>query len=121
VEEYLALMNPAAKLLAIALILYLSNKDIQLSLLIAIGLVLSLQSIRQLETVSSLRGLINMAVDAPQQLANDIIDGVQDVADKSADIVGGPVPQVVGAANQIVDAVQGVANSAINGVQDALL
>ena len=115
------LMNPAVKALAIFLIVFLSNKDIELSLLIAIGLILSLQSIKQLQTVDSLRGLLNMAIDAPQQLANDIIDGVQDVADKSADIIGGPVPQVIGAANQVVDAVQGATNKLIDGVQDSLL
>ena len=115
------LMNPAVRVSAIFLIVFLSNKDIELSLLIAIGLILSLQSVKQLQTVSSLRGLINMAVDAPQQLANDIIDGVQDVADKSAEIIGGPVPKVVGAANKLVDGVQGIANSTIDGIQDTLL
>jgi hypothetical protein len=121
IQIEMLLMNPAVKALAIFLIAYLSNKDIELSLLIAIGLILSLQSIKQMQTVDSLRGLINMAVDAPQQLANDIIDGVQDVADKGADIIGGPIPEVVGAANKIVDGVQGAANQLIDGVQDALL
>ena len=119
-----ALQNPLVKLLILFLIVYTGIKDPVTSLLIAIGFTVSMQTLNKMETSSSLSELIRDAVDVPQSLLNDTVDGAQEIIGGGASllgkapIVGGPIEEVVGVTNKLVDAVQDVTNKVIDGTQD---
>jgi hypothetical protein len=113
-----ALKNPVVKLLVLFLIAYTGVKDPIMSLLIAIGFVVSMQTLIAMEASNSLDGMIKSAVDVPQSLLNEVVDGAQTLAMDGANMVGSPVTDVVGTANKLVDAVQDVANKVIDGAQD---
>jgi len=115
------LKNVAVKIILISLILYLSNKNISLSLMIAVGFVMSMQGLRQLEQAREIKDVLKIAVNVPRRLAKDVIDGVQDIPQKAAEQIGGPVEDVVGAANKIIDGVQEATGDIIDSVQGALL
>jgi hypothetical protein len=114
------LKNPVAKLLVLFLIVYTGVKDPMMSLLIAVGFTVSMMTLNKLETATSLDEIIQGAVDVPQSLLNDVVDGAQDLTMEAAGLVGSPVEEVVGVANKAVDAVQGIANNIIDGAQSIL-
>ena len=116
-----ALKNPAIKVLLLSLIIYLSNKNIALSLSIAIGFVLSMAALRELEQARRMKDLIKIAIKVPREAADEIIDGIQAIPEKAAQRLGRPAEQVVGGANKIIDAVQGAAGDIIDTVQEAVL
>ena len=125
------LKNPAVKLVVMFLIVFTGIKDPVMSLLIAVGFIVSMMSLERLETVDSISGVMNMAVDVPQELMNKVLDGTQDlvsgVAGVADDIplvgglVGAPVNKVVGTVNSIVDSAQDVVNSVVDTVQEKVL
>lgn len=125
------LKNPAAKLLVMFLIVFTGIKDPVMSLLIAVGFIVSMMSLERLETVNNISGVMHMAVDVPQELLNSVVDGTQSLATTSVGIasgvpvvgplVGGPVGQVMGTANSVVDSAQSIVNKAIDTVQDTIL
>jgi len=114
------LKNPVAKLLILFLIVYTGVKDPMMSLLIAVGFTVSMMTLNKLETATSLDEIIQGAVDVPQSLLNDVVDGAQDLTMEAAGLIGSPVEEVVGVANKAVDAVQGIANNIIDGAQSIL-
>ena len=114
------LRNPLAKLLILFLIVYTGVKDPMMSLLIAVGFTVSMMTLNKLETASSLDEIIQGAVDVPQSLLNQVIDGAQDISMAGANLVGSPVADVVGVASKAVDVVQGLANNIIDGAQSII-
>lgn len=114
------LKNPLAKLLILFLIVYTGVKDPMLSLLIAVGFTVSMMTLNKLETATSLDEIIQGAVDVPQSLLNQVVDGAQDISMAGANLVGSPVTDVVDVANKAVDAVQGIANNIIDGAQSII-
>lgn len=112
-----ALKNPIVKLAILFLIVYTGVKDPMLSLLIAVGFTISMMTLNKLETVGSLNELVQGAVDIPQSLLNDVIDGAQDLVENAGSKVGGPVPEILGVASKVVDTVQQVTNNIIDGTQ----
>ena len=115
-----ALRNIVVKLLILFLIIYTNSKDPILSLLIAIGFVLSMHALRQAETVETVSQLLNVAVDVPQKLLKDIVDGSQKLVKKGASKIGGPIGTVTDLAGDVIDTVQDVADAAIDKVQDII-
>jgi len=115
-----ALKNPLVKLFILFLIVYTGIKDPVTSLLIAVGFTVSMQTLNKLETASSLDDIIQGAVDVPQSLLNDTVDGAQDLLQGGADLVGSPVKEVVGVANKLVDGAQDLANKIVDGAQDLI-
>jgi hypothetical protein len=120
------LKNPLVKLIVLFLIIFTGVKDPVLSLLVAVGFVISMLTLSKLETVDSLGGAVNTIIDVPQGVANDIVDGAQDLISQVADqagripVVGGPLKGVETTANKLVDSAQSLINSAIDGVQKIL-
>ena len=115
-----ALKNPAIKLLVLFLIVYTGVKDPMLSLLIAVGFTVSMMTLNKLEAATSLDDILRGAVDAPQSLLNDVVDGTQQIVGSGAGLIGSPVEEVVGVANKLVDVAQDVANKIVDGAQDML-
>jgi len=115
-----ALRNIVIKIIILFLIIYTGAKDPMLSLLIAIGFVLSMHALRQAETVETVSQLLNVAIDVPQKLLKDIIDGSQKLVKKGTSKIGGPIETVVDVAGDIIDIVQDVADTAIDKVQDII-
>ena len=123
--------NPAIKLLVMFLIVFTGIKDPVLSLLIAIGFIVSMMSLDRLETVDSIGGIMNMAIDVPQELLNNVVDGTQDLlkgvsgAVESAPligpIIGKPSNQIVGVANGIIDNAQEIVNNVLDTVQEKII
>jgi len=115
-----ALRNSLVKMLLLFLIIYTGSKDPMLSLLIAVGFVLSMQVLRQAETVDTVAQLLNLSIDVPQKLLKDVIDGAQRIGKKGASRIGGPVEDVVDLAGEAIDTVQDIADAAIDKVQDII-
>ena len=115
------LMNPIVKMLVLFLIIYTGIKDPMISLVIAVGFSLLMRGLRELEQAQDIKQVLNVAVDVPQSLINEVIDGAQDLVEKGSRKVGGPVPAIANIANNAVDAVQDLANNAVNSVQSAVL
>jgi len=115
------LMNPVVKICVLFLIIYTGIKDPMMSVLIAIGFVLVMRALRGLERAQDIKQVLNVAVDVPKSLINEVIDGAQDLAEKGSEKIGGPVPAIVGIASDAVEAVQGFANGAVNSIQSAVL
>ena len=115
------LMNPIIKIGVLFLIIYTGIKDPMMSASIAIGFVLAMRALRELERAQDIKQVLNVAVDVPQSLINEVIDGAQDLVEKGSERIGGPVPAIAGIANSAVDAVQGIANGAVNSIQSAVL
>ena len=91
-----------------------------MSLLIAVGFTVSMMTLNKLETATSLDEIIQGAVDVPQSLLNEVVDGAQDITMDAAGLVGAPLTDIVGVANKAVDAVQGIANNIIDGAQSII-
>ena len=114
------LRNTLIKMLILFLIIYTGSKDPMLSLLIAIGFVLSIQTLRQAETVETVSQLLNVAIDVPQKLLKDIVDGSQKLVKKGSSKIGGPIEAVADLAGDVIDTVQDVADATIDKVQDII-
>ena len=119
--------NPVFKVLVLFLIVYIAMKDPVVALLVAVGFTISIVTLNKLETVNSLGGLINSVVDSPQKVANDLVDGAQDLAKDVGGYVkkvAGPLSPVVQGAQDIahgaVDFGQNIANNLVDTVQDAV-
>lgn len=124
--------NPAVKLVVMFLIVFTGIKDPVMSLLIAVGFIVSMMSLERLETVDSISGVMHMAVDVPQELLNSIVDGTQNLVSGVVDVAEGvpmvgpvvgatPVGAAVGVGNSFVDSAQAVVNNVIDSVQDAVI
>lgn len=111
------LKNPLVKISILFAVIYTGIKDPVMSLLIAIGFTISMLTLNKLETVGNLNQLIDGAIDAPQSLLNDLIDGGQGLTTMGADLIGSPITDVVGVANKVIDSVQEVTNTVIDGAQ----
>ena len=111
------LKNPLVKMSILFAVIYTGVKDPIMSLLIAIGFTISMLTLNKLETVGNLNQLIDGAIDAPQSLLNDLIDGGQGLTSMGADLIGSPITDVVGVANKVIDSVQEVTNTLIDGAQ----
>jgi hypothetical protein len=112
------LKNPIVKLTILFLIIYTGIKDPMMSLLIAVGFTVSMLTLNKLETVGNLNELIDGAIDVPQSLLNDVIDGAQDLTGAAADLIGSPVKEVSGVVEKLVDGAQEIANKVIDGAQE---
>lgn len=119
--------NPAFKVLVLFLIVYVGMKDPTVALLVAVGFTVSMVTLNKLETVKDLGGLLDTVVDSPQKVANELVDGAQDlVRDVSGVVkqVSGPLLPVVSSAEDLVhgalDMGQDVANTLVDTVQDAV-
>jgi len=115
------LMNPIIKIGVLFLIIYTGIKDPMMSVSIAIGFVLVMRALRGLERAQDIKQVLNVAVDVPKSLINEVIDGAQDLAEKGSEKIGGPEPAIVGIASDAVEAVQGLENNAVNSIQSAVL
>ena len=107
-------------LLILFLIVYTGVKDPMMSLLVAVGFTVSMLTLNKLETVGNLNEIIDGAIDVPQSLLNDVLDGAQELTSGAADIIGSPVKELVSVANDVVDGVQGIANKLIDGAQEII-
>ena len=114
------LKNPVVKLTILLLIIYTGTKDPMMSLLIAVGFTVSMLTLNKLETIGNLNELIDSAIDVPQSLLNDIVDGAQDLTGQASELIGAPVVEVVGMTNKLVDTVQEVANKLVNSAQELI-
>ena len=114
------LKNPVVKLTILFLIIYTGIKDPMMSLLIAVGFTVSMLTLNKLETVGNLNELIDGAIDVPQSLLNDVIDGAQDLTGAAADLIGAPVTEVTGVVNDFVDSAQELVNKVVDGAQDLI-
>ena len=112
------LKNPVVKLTILFLIIYTGLKDPMMSLLIAVGFTVSMLTLNKLETVGNLNELIDGAIDVPQSLLNDVVDGAQDLTGAAADLIGSPVKEVAGVVEKLVDGAQELANKVIDGAQE---
>lgn len=119
--------NPVFKVLVLFLIVYVGMKDPTVALLVAVGFTVSMVTLNKLETVDSVGGLLQTAVDTPQELANQLVDGAQDLARDVGGMVksvSGPLSPVVQGAQDMahgaVDMGQDIANSLVDTVQDAV-
>ena len=119
--------NAAFKVLVLFLIVYVGMKDPTVALLVAVGFTVSMVTLNKLETVDSLGGLLDSVVDAPQKVANELVDAGQDLAKDVGGMVqkvSGPLSPVVAGAQDLVhgavDMGQDVANSLVDTVQDAV-
>ena len=117
----MTMKNPVIKMAILFLMVYTTSKDPTMSLLIAVGFTLTMHALRQLETTKTVAQMLNVALDVPQKLLNDIIDGTQDIVGKGGKKVGGPVELVLDTVNDVVDLTQGVVNSTIDGIQKVVL
>lgn len=119
--------NPIFKVVILFLIVYIGMKDPTVALLVAIGFTISMVTLNKLETVNSLGGLLDAAIDSPQEVANEMIDGSQDLLDRAGgkiQRISGPLsPAVAGAKDLVqgsIDMGQDVANKLVDTVQDAV-
>ena len=115
------LMNPLIKFIVLFLIIYTGIKSPMKSAMIAGGFILMMRAIRELERAQDIKQVLNIAVDVPKGLINEAIDGAQDLVEKGSGQIGGPAPAIANVANDVVDAVQGLANNAISSIQAAVL
>ena len=115
------LMNPLIKFIILFLIIYTGIKSPMKSAMIAGGFILMMRAIRELERAQDIKQVLNIAVDVPKGLINEATDGAQDLVEKGSGQIGGPAPAIANVANDVVDAVQGLANNAINSIQAAVL
>ncbi len=111
------LKNPFVKLFVLFMIVFTGIKDPVMSLLIAVGFVISMMTLNKLETVNNLDDIIQGVVDVPQSLFNQTLDGAQELLKDGSEIIGSPVKEVAGVANKLVDVAQDVANKVVDGVQ----
>lgn len=119
--------NSIFKVLVLFLIVYLGMKDPTVALLVAVGFTVSMVTLNKLETVSSLGGLLDSVVDSPQKVANELLDGAQDLAKSvggNVRQVAGPLAPVMSGAEDLihgaVDMAQDVSNSLVDTVQDTV-
>lgn len=112
------LKNPLVKLLVLASIVYTGVKDPVIALLIAIGFTVSMMTLNKLEAANSLDDILRGAVDAPQSLLNDVVDGAQEIVGETSGLIGAPVSDIVSTGNKLVDVVQDGTNAIIDGAQD---
>lgn len=119
--------NPVFKVIVLFLIVYVAMKDPTVALLVAVGFTVSMVTLNKLETVNSLGGLLDTVVDSPQKVANELVDGAQDLAKDitgAVEKVSGPLAPVVSGAGDLVhgavDMSQDIANSLVDTVQDAV-
>lgn len=112
--------NPLVKLVILAMIIYTGVKDPIMSLLIAVAFVITMMTLNKLETINNLDDIIKGAVDIPQSLLNQTIDGAQDLVKEGTELIIDPVKEVAGVANKLVDVAQDLTNKAIDGVQDMI-
>lgn len=119
--------NAAFKVLVLFLVVYVGMKDPTVALLVAVGFTVSMVTLNKLETVDSLGSLLDTVVDAPQKVANDLVDASQDLAQDVGGMVGqvaGPLSPVLSGAQDLVhgavDMGQDVANTLVDTVQDAV-
>ena len=102
------------------LIVYTGVKDPMMSLLVAVGFTVSMLTLNKLETVGNLNELIDGAIDVPQSLLNDVVDGAQELTGAAADLIGAPVTDVVGVVEQLVDGAQEIVNKVVDGAQEMI-
>ncbi len=119
--------NAVFKVVVLFLIVYVAMKDPTVALLSAVGFTISMVTLNKLETVSTLGGLLDSIVDSPQQVANQLIDGTQNLVKSVGDIAtkySGPLSPIVSGSQDLihgaVDMVQDVSNSLIDTVQDTV-
>lgn len=119
--------NAVFKVLVLFLIVYVGMKDPTVALLVAVGFTVSMVTLNKLETVNSIGGLLDSVVDAPQKVANELLDDAQALAQDvggAVKKVAGPLSPVVSGAEDLlhgaVDMAQNVSNSLVDTVQDTV-
>lgn len=124
--------NAVFRVFVLFLIAYLGSKDATLSMLVAVGFVVSMIFLRKAEVSQSLAELVNAVVESPQHVVNDMIDGTQkmvrDTVDKiqdvvpmmgSGDVVGDMVDKVQDATDDVINKGQELVNNVVDMGKDA--
>lgn len=120
--------NTFVKLIIMSMIAFVSTKDMKVALMMSLALIVTLNYINKLRTVSSPKGLLHAVIDAPQEVLNKVTDDAQDVKNMGIEEVSGltgPLKPLIKTANAIVDTVvdttQSLTNNVIDTVQEAAL
>ena len=116
--------NKVIKIVILSLVIYIGTKDLPTAVLLAVAFMMTMGNLAKLETVQTVAGLLDAPIDVAQGLANDVIDGAQDLSQMAVDMVPnpvhGPVAAVASVGHEVVDVIQGVTNELVDGAQEAL-
>ena len=116
--------NPFVKFLGLTLIVYSGTKDLQTSMLLTIAFIATMVGVAKLDTISSLKDMLDLPVDSVQKVSNELLDGAQDLSTDVVGVIPEPVSSfvtpVTKMANSVIDSIQDVANMVVDGTQDTV-
>jgi hypothetical protein len=120
--------NTFVKVILMSMIAIVATKDMKTALMMSVALIVTLNYIMKLKSVGSVSGLLNAAVDAPQEVLNKLTDDAQEIKNIGIEEVGDlvkPIKPILNAANNLintaVDTVQDTANKVIDQTQSAII
>lgn len=120
--------NSAIRLVLISLIIYTSNKNINMAVTLSLALMMSVMFLNKYQSMNNMKSLLNGVIDVPQKVLNKITDDTQELVQQGTSKVSGftgplkPVVEgVVDLANDVVDVGQDIVNTGIDSIQDAFL
>ena len=118
------MMNPFAKMVMLSLVAYMGTKDLPTAMLLTLSFTITMLMATKLETVRSVKDVIDLPIDATQKVANRLVDGAQDLSKDVVSMVPGQIGSVVSAVSDmghsVIDSTQGLANMVVDGTQDVL-
>ena len=116
--------NPFVKFLGLTLIVYSGTKDLQTSMLLTIAFIATMVGVAKLDTISSLKDMLDLPVDSVQKVSNELLDGAQELSTDVVGVIPEPVSSfvtpVTKMANSVIDSIQDVANMVVDGTQDTV-
>ena len=120
--------NVFVKVILMSMIAIVATKDMKTALMMSVALIITLNYIMKLRNVGSIKGLLNAAVDAPQEVLNKLTDDAQEIKNIGIEEVGSlvkPIKPILDAANAVIDStvdtVQEVANKVIDNTQKTIM
>ena len=120
--------NVFVKVLIMAMIAFVSTKNMRTALMMSLALVITLNYINKAMSAKGPRDLLNAVIDAPQEVLNKVTDDAQEVKSIGIEETGSlvkPLKPILDAANKVVDTVvdtvQEAANNVIDTTQEAII
>ena len=112
--------NSVFRVFVLFLVAYLGTKDTTLSMLVAVGFIVSMIFLRKVEVSKSIADLVGAIIESPQEVVNDMVNDGQKMVRDGVDKVQEIVPMMASGeiVGDIVDKVQDVAENVVNKGQD---
>ena len=107
--------------LMIAAIVFLSSHDIQMSMIVAIGFILIMTSLKRIEDARGTKDILKTIYQVPQDVVGDLIDEIQAGTTYLSESIGGPIASLIDGGNIVVDAVQGASGDLLTDIGGLIL